>query len=56
VKVGDIVKFKSLYGDIIFGIVIERKENSKIIIKTYPTSGFKLIVEENWKNITKIEF
>jgi hypothetical protein len=55
VKIGDIVKFKSSYGDLIVGIVIEKSSNKKILIKTYPTPGFKLIVEESWKNVTKVK-
>jgi hypothetical protein len=55
VKSGDIVKFMSPYGDAIFGIIVERRGNNKVKIKTYPTAGFLLTVEEDLKNISKVE-
>ncbi len=54
-KIGDVVRFKSLYGDVITGIVYELSSKNKISIITYPTPGTKLIVEQNWKNVTKLE-
>jgi hypothetical protein len=55
VHIGDIVRFKSTYGDLIIGFVIEIKSKNKIHIKTYPTPGSVLVIEEGLNNIKKVE-
>jgi hypothetical protein len=55
IKIGDVVKFTSPYGDVIIGIVFELSTKNKISIITYPSPGTKLVVEQNWKNVTKLE-
>ncbi|MEI7662498.1 MAG: hypothetical protein WCK34_09880 [Bacteroidota bacterium] len=56
VSAGDVVKYSSPYGEVICGIVAKIEGNNMVIIKTYPSQGFKLEVEENYKNLLKIEF
>lgn len=55
VQVGDIVKFKTVYGEDIYGIVTEIKGKKNVIFKTYPSIGVPLFWEEKYQNLLKIK-
>lgn len=54
VKIGDIVSFKGYYNQIIFGIVFEIGFN-KIKMRTYPSTGQELVIEDKYSWFRKIE-
>jgi len=55
VKIGDIVKYTSTFGEPIFGIIIEKKGSSKLRIKSYAGAKTPVFAEESFKKVTKVE-
>jgi len=56
VKVGDFVKFASIYHDIIYGKIIDKSSNRIVMIKHFPSPGTVVTEEVNFKALTKVEF
>lgn len=54
VQIGDVVKYTSPYGDIIYGIVIEKVKKNRPKIKYYSRPGSELFEEVPYKKLTKI--
>jgi hypothetical protein len=52
---GDVVVFKTQYGESVFGIVNEIKSPKKIAVKTFPTPGTMIILDIKIDNTLKIE-
>ncbi|MCD4730572.1 MAG: hypothetical protein K8R74_08230 [Bacteroidales bacterium] len=54
IQIGDIVKYTSLYGDIVYGIVIEKVKKTKPTIKFYSRPGKEVFEDVFYKKLTKI--
>ena len=54
VKIGDIVKHTSLYGETVFGIITDVKDNKTVIFKTFPPGGKPFYWEVKYKQLIKI--
>jgi hypothetical protein len=53
IQIGDIVAFKTVNDDWIFGIVVEKNGKNLVKIKTYPISGTAMVVEMDFQKIFK---
>lgn len=53
VKIGDIVRFSGYNNEDIFGVVFEIS-NNKIKLKTYPSPGQELIIEDKYSSFKKV--
>ncbi len=51
---GDVVKYKTEYGDFVYGIIIEKITKSKVRIKSYISHRSTQEVVENIKNLIKV--
>ncbi|MEZ5196427.1 MAG: hypothetical protein R2764_08510 [Bacteroidales bacterium] len=54
-QIGDIVKYKTIYGEYVYGIVTEKVGKNKVKIKSFPHPGTEFFIEEKIKQIVKIE-
>lgn len=56
VRIGDIVLFEVINSETIYGIVVEIGNNNKIKMKTYPSPGQELIIENRYSWFKKIVY
>ena len=54
VKVGDIIKFKTSFGETIFGVVINKNEKKSIEFNTYPSVGQPLLMKEKYTDVKHV--
>lgn len=54
IQIGDVVKYESLYGDIVYGIVSEKVKKTKPKIKYYSVPGSELFENVSYKKLTKL--
>jgi hypothetical protein len=55
VKIGDIVRFSGYNNEDIFGVIFEIS-NNKVKLKTYPSPGQELIIEDKYSSFKKVTF
>lgn len=53
IQITDIVAFKTVNDDWVYGIVVEKNEKNLVKIKTYPISGSAMVVEVDFQKIYK---
>lgn len=56
VKIGDIVKYTTEYGDTIYGMINYKKRNNIIIVRSFPSTGQTILSEVNFKSVKHIKF
>ena len=54
-KIGDIIKYKTVYGEFIFGVVTEIG-GKNISFTTYPSIGTPLYLKENYNDLILIKY